>query len=159
RRAGFSVYRRVLQPPTAKCKAGVDVAIWRAGTTPPRHARHDEIATVALDHRLRPELERLGWERNDVNVCLCHVGQPPPDREDVVLTRVCTDAEMYLVDRDSRPAGIAACYGGPDRLVFNLAVLPDQRGRGVGAATMARAVAGAERSALVNTDEAHGPVD
>ena len=66
---------------------------------------------------------------------------------------------MLLVERAGAPAGIAAWYAGPDRFVFNLAVLPEERGRGVGAAVMARAIAGSERSTLVNTDEEDGPVD
>lgn len=68
-------------------------------------------------------------------------------------------AEMFLVDRAGAPAGILAWYDGPDRFVCNLAVLPDQRGHGVGAALMARAIAGAERSVLVSTHEEDGPVD
>ena len=68
-------------------------------------------------------------------------------------------AEMFLVDCAGAPAGIVAWYEGPDRFVFNLAVLPAQRRHGVGAAVMARAIAGAERSVLVNTDAEDGPVD
>lgn len=66
---------------------------------------------------------------------------------------------MLLVERAGAPAGIAAWYARPDRFVFNLAVLPEERGRGVGAAVMARAIAGSERSTPVNTDEEDGPVD
>lgn len=139
-------------------RRGVTVYLCHVGVRPPDH--EDVVRRqVGSDDEALADWVRL---RSQAFADTSWVRPTADDLATEIRQRRLQEADgavMFAVDRAEAPAGIVAWHKGPDRFVFNLAVLPSQRSHGVGAEVMAREIGGAERSVLVNTDEDDGPVD
>ncbi len=118
---------------------------------------------------IEPVIEQNLHEFVIVKIKAFEDSEAEPDPERVQADTSLRRAEMRgggsfrLARLDGEPAGIIGWYEGPDRFVFILATRVPYRGRGIGRALLADALADAYasgcRSSIINVDPEAGPID
>jgi ribosomal protein S18 acetylase RimI-like enzyme len=145
-RVGFTVARREWQydVPTDPQVTGLDAVTAPTaptGVTIVPAGEADEVLLRALDRAIRDEVEATGgWSTMPAEVA------PYPERTTV------TDPSKYAaVLQDGRYLGLVRATSGPRRARIGLvAVLADQRRRGIGCALLSHALSGLHRGGIAS---------
>ena len=100
---------------------------------------------VAADTRAVTDLVRLAYEPY-----VPRIGRPPAPMT-VDYEQAIADAAVWVVDADDRIVGVVVLRDAPDHLLIeNVAVHPDEQGRGLGSALLAYAEA---RARILGRDD------